>query len=109
MTITTTWDVLNLKRTTNDGYVYSVQFELKSTDGTYEDKLGADLALEKPDTLIPYKDLTKTIVLKWVQDKLTAMNAADAARNPSCKQLEDLTVDKVKEQQTPTKADGVPW
>ena len=23
MTITTTWDVLNLKRTTNDGYVYS--------------------------------------------------------------------------------------
>ena len=68
-TTTVTWDILNLNRRTKDGYVFEVDFSVNATDGTYEHEIKGTVQLPEPETLVPYKDLTKTIVLKWIQDK----------------------------------------
>ena len=56
MTITKTWEVNTLQRELADGYVNKVIYRVKGTDGTYDITATGEVDLEKPDTLIPYKD-----------------------------------------------------
>ena len=72
MAITKTWEVNTLQRELADGYVNKVIYRVKGTDGTYETRATGEVDLEKPDTLIPYKDLTQDTVISWVKAKLEA-------------------------------------
>ena len=69
----------------------------------------ATLNLEKPENLVPYNELTETIILKWIQDKLNAENAKDNVRNPSSADIENQVKGIIQEKTTPTLGDGVPW
>ena len=109
MTTTVTWEIINLTRRTKDGYVFEVDFSVNATDGTYEHKLNGRLDLPEPENLVPYKDLTKTIVLKWIQDNINAKNAEDNSRNPSTTQIEDSVKAQLEEQVRPTTDKGMPW
>ena len=75
MTITKTWEVNTLQRELADGYVNKVIYRVKGTDGTYQITATGEVDLEKPDTLIPYKDLTEETVIGWVKAKLEADKA----------------------------------
>jgi len=109
MTTKITWDIDNLHRVTETGFVYRIEFTVYGEDDPYKWNLKGEVDLDKPDTLVPYSDITKSLALKWVQDKLNAANAKDATRNPSSKQLEDAVTRELRERIKPTTAKGKPW
>ena len=104
-----TWKVLNLKRQIESGYVYSVDYAINGTNDYHTHSMTATLNLEKPENLVPYKELTETIILKWIQDKLNAENAKDNDRNPSTADLENQIKSAIEEKTKPTLGTGLPW
>ena len=103
MAITKTWEVNTLQREVADGYVNKVIYRVNGTDGTYKTRATGEVDLPKPDTLVPYGDLTEATVLGWVKAKLDADNAGTVA------QIEAAIDANVNEQKTPTTAVGIPW
>ena len=101
MAITKTWEVNTLERELADGYVKKVIYRVKGIDGS-EEKLRAtgEVELEKPETLIPYKDLTESTVLGWVKTKLGTDEVAA---------IEKSLEDEIALLNTPVTASGKPW
>jgi len=101
MTTTISWNIANLERKTSDGYVFTAHYTVDANDGTYSAG-GAygSIGLERPETLIPYSELTKELVVGWVKDKLGTeqVEAIEAALQA-----------QLDEQHAPSKAAGVPW
>ena len=83
-----------------NGYVNKVIYRVKGTDGTYETRATGEVDLEKPETLIPYKDLTAETVIGWVKAKLGADQVAS---------IEKAIDDNITLQKTPTHGVGTPW
>jgi len=100
---TKTWQVNTLQRELADGYVSKVIYRVNGEDGDYSFRATGEVNLPKPDSLVPYKDLTETTVLKWVKDKLDADNAGTVAK------IETAVEKGVNEQKTPTTGVGKPW
>ena len=100
MAITKTWEVNPLQRELADGYVNKVIYRVKGTDGTYETRVTGEVDLEKPETLIPYKDLTQDTVIGWVKAKLGS---------DSITQIEKAIDDNITLQKTPVHGVGTPW
>ena len=100
MSITKTWEVNTLQRELADGYVNKVIYRVKGTDGTYETRVTGEVELEKPETLIPYKDLTQDTVIGWVKAKLGT---------ESITQIEKAIDDNITLQKTPVYGVGTPW
>ena len=76
----TTWTIVQLDRELADGYVYTVHYRIDATDETYSAGAYGTVALDKPDKLIAYKDLTSDVVIGWVKAKLEAEDS-DAVKN----------------------------
>ena len=100
MTITKTWEVNTLQRELADGYVNKVIYRVNGTDGTYSTRVTGEVDLEKPDTLIPYKDLTADTVIGWVKAKLGS---------DSVTEIEKAIEDNITLQKTPVYGVGTPW
>ena len=103
MAITKTWEVNPLQRELADGYVNKVIYRVKGTDGTYETRATGEVDLEKPDTLVPYKDLTQDTVISWVKAKLEAQESGTVAK------IEAAIDANINLQKTPTHGTGTPW
>ena len=103
MAITKTWEVNTLQRELADGYVNKVIYRVKGTDGTYETRATGEVDLEKPDTLVPYKDLTQDTVISWVKAKLEADESGTVAK------IEAAIDENINLQKTPTHGTGTPW
>tara|TARA_R100000329_G_scaffold43662_1_gene40867 strand:- start:209 stop:517 length:309 start_codon:yes stop_codon:yes gene_type:complete len=101
--MTTTWKIAQLDRELADGYVYTVHYTVDATDGTYSTGAYGSVELEKPETLVPYKDLKSDTVVGWVKDKLNSENS------DSVKNIEAALAANIAEQKTPTKGSGLPW
>ena len=101
--MTTTWTIAQLDRELADGYVYTVHYRVDATDGTYSAGAYGSVGLEKPETLVPYKDLTSDVVVGWVKEKLIAENS-DAVTK-----IEAALAARIAEQKTPTVGSGLPW
>ena len=101
MGITKKWEVNTLERELADGYVKKVIYRVKGIDDS-EEKLRAtgEVELEKPETLIPYKDLTESTVLGWVKTKLGTDKVAV---------IEKALEDEIALLNTPVTASGKPW
>ena len=100
MAITKTWEVNTLQRELADGYVNKVIYRVKGSDGTYETRATGEVDLEKPDTLVPYKDLTAETVIGWVKAKLGT---------DSVTEIEAAIDANITLQKTPTHGTGTPW
>tara|TARA_B100000945_G_C20121401_1_gene475008 strand:+ start:201 stop:512 length:312 start_codon:yes stop_codon:yes gene_type:complete len=103
MAITKTWSINTLERELADGYVNKAIFRIDGEDGTYKFRATGEVNLPKPETLIPYADLTEETVLGWVKAKLDADNADTVAN------IEAAVENGVNTQKTPTHGTGVPW
>ena len=103
MSITKTWEVNTLQRELADGYVNKVIYRVKGTDGTYSTRATGEVDLEKPDTLVPYKDLTQETVIGWVKTKLEAQETGTIAK------IEKAIDDNITLQKTPVHGVGTPW
>ena len=101
MAITTTWEINTLEREVADGYVKKAIYRVKGMDGSEEKaRFTGEVALEKPKTLIPYKDLTESTVLGWIKTKLGTENVAS---------IEKTLEDEITLINTPVEATGTPW
>ena len=103
MAVTKTWQVNTLERELADGYVNKVIYRVDGADGTYTFRGTGEVDLPKPETLVPYADLTEEVVLGWVKAKLDADNAGTVAN------IETAIENGVNLQKTPSHGTGVPW
>ena len=101
MTTTFTWNIANLERETVDGYVYTAHWTLNATDEEFSVGSYGSIGLERPEEdLIPFEDLTKELVISWIQDKLG---------EEQVESMQNALIAQIEEQKTPTKSSGVPW
>ena len=101
MAITKTWEVNTLERELADGYVKKVIYRVKGIDGSEEKtRATGEVELEKPKTLIPYKDLTESTVLGWVKAKLGTDEVTA---------IEKWLDNEIALINTPATATGKPW
>ena len=104
MAITKTWEINTLERELADGYVKKVIYRVKCIAGEEEKaRATGEVNLEKPETLIPYKDLTESTVLGWVKAKLNADNEGAVAA------IEKALEDEIALLNTPVTGTGKPW
>lgn len=101
MSTTFTWNISQLDRETADGFVYTVHYTVNASDDTYSSGAYGSVGLERPDTLIPYADLTKDQVIEWVKEKIGGSDKVA--------EIEAALQAQLDEQRTPTKASGIPW
>jgi hypothetical protein len=94
---TFSWKIANLERETDDGFVFTAHYTISAQDGTYTASAYGSIGLERPETLIPFAQLTEAIVVGWVKDKL------------SVEEIEAALQVQLDQQHAPTKAAGVPW
>ena len=109
MAITKTWEVNTLQRELADGYVNKVIYRVKGTDGTYETRATGEVDLPKPETLVPYKDLTQDTVIGWVKAKLNSETDTQGKAIDKVAQIEAAIDANINAQKTPTHGVGKPW
>ena len=101
MAITKTWEINTVERELADGYVKKVIYRVKGIDGKEEKaRATGEVELEKPETLIPYKDLTEDTVIGWVKTKLGTEQVTA---------IEKSLTDEIALINTPVTATGKPW
>jgi hypothetical protein len=101
MSTTFTWNVANLERETNDGFVFTVHYTVNAKDDTYSAGAYGSLGLERPEgDLIPFSELTEETVVGWVKDKFGSEKVSE---------IEAALQSQLDEQRQPTKAAGLPW
>lgn len=98
--ITVTWNIANLERETQDGFVYTAHYTVDAHDGTYSAGAYGSIGFERPENLIPYADLTKEQVIEWVKEALGSEKVVEIGQ---------ALLNQINEQRNPTKAAGVPW
>jgi hypothetical protein len=103
MTTAFNWDIAQLERNTADGVVFTAHYTVAATDGIYSASAYGSIGLEQPDpdNIIPFADLTKDLVIGWVQEKLGG--------DEKVEEIEAALQAQLDEQAAPTKAQGVPW
>tara|TARA_E500000331_G_scaffold275139_1_gene267448 strand:- start:283 stop:612 length:330 start_codon:yes stop_codon:yes gene_type:complete len=106
---TKTWQVNTLQRELADGYVSKVIYRVNGEDGTYKFRATGEVNLPKPDTLVPYADLTEAQVLGWVKAKIDADAALTDPVGVTVAAIETAVENGVNEQKTPTTGVGKPW
>jgi hypothetical protein len=97
---TFTWVIANLERETADGFVFTAHYTIDAADGTYNTGAYGSIGFERPENLIPFADLTESVVVGWVQNALGAEKVAE---------IEAALQAQLDEQHAPSKAAGVPW
>ena len=102
MSTTFSWNIANLERHTADGVVFTVHYTVNAEDGTYSAGAYGSLSLEapEPDSMIPFDNLTKEIVVGWVKNKFGDEKVAE---------IETALQAQLDEKHAPSKAAGVPW
>lgn len=101
MATTFIWAINTLERETADGFVFVCHYTVAANDGTYSSSAYGSIGFERPDTLIPYADLTEDMVIGWVK---TALGGDEKIA-----EIEAALEAQIDEQRAPTKAQGTPW
>ena len=110
MAITKTWEVYTLERELAAGYVKKVIYRVKGIEDSGEKaRATGQVELEKPETLIPYKDLTESTVLGWVKAKLNTEVDEDGKAVDRVALIEKSLEDQIALINTPVEATGKPW
>ena len=100
-TTTFTWAIAELERETADGYVFTAHYTVAANDGTYASSAYGSVGFERPETLVPFADLTEEQVIGWVKEALGG--------DEKVTEIQDALQAQLDEQRTPSKANGKPW
>jgi hypothetical protein len=94
------WQVQNMTRVLNDGFVINVAWSCTaSQDSASAFYGGTTVYTQESESFIPYDQLTEEIVLGWVFAALGDQKA----------EIEANLTAKVEKQLNPTTANGMPW
>lgn len=97
---TISWNIANLERETEDGFVYTLHWTVSAVDGEFSAGAYGSLGLQRPDNLVPYEELTEEEVLGWLEE---------AMGEEQKEATEQALLAQIAEQKAPTKASGKPW
>ena len=106
---TKTWSINTLERELADGYVNKVIFRVDGEDGTYKFRATGSVELPKPDTLVPYADLTEEICIGWLKAKLNDQKDEEGNTIDQVANIEAAVENGVNIQKAPTHGTGKPW
>ena len=95
-----TWNIAQLEREVSDGYVFTAHYTIDAKDDVYTAGAYGSIGFERPDSLIPYSELTLDDVVQWVKDALSEEKVAE---------IEVALQKQLDEQRTPSVAAGLPW
>ena len=97
--ITYNWNVVQMDRLTDGGFVINVHYTVNAVDGDYTaSTYGTVGYTEQPNkSYIPYASLTKEEVIGWVQESL-GKDTVEAS----------LTA-QIEAQKNPVQETGLPW
>jgi len=98
---TFTWAIANLERETEDGFVFTAHYTVSAADGTYSSSAYGSIGFERPESLIPFADLTEEQVIGWVKEALGG--------DEKVTEVQTALQSQIDEQRAPTKSAGVPW
>ena len=94
-----TWSVVQMNRLTSDNYVVTVHYNVSAVDGEYQSSTYGTISYtqEAGQNVIPYQDLTESIVIGWCQTSL----GKDTTEASLQSQIDAL--------KNPVQESGVPW
>ena len=95
------WNIANLERETDDGFVFTAHYTVSAADGTYSAGAYGSIGFERPENLVPFADLTEEQVIGWVKEALGG--------DEKVAEIEAALQAQIDEQRAPTKSAGVPW
>jgi hypothetical protein len=108
MANTYVWKINTLEREASDGFVFAAHYsvsaisdQLDSEGNPYNSGAYGSIGLERPDTLIPFADLTESQVIEWVKIKLGGSDKVQ--------EIESALDARILELITPSKINGLPW
>mgnify|MGYP005993947065 CR=1 FL=1 len=100
MATTFTWAIANLERETSDGFVFTGHYTVSAADEAYSAGAYGSIGFERPDSLIPFDDLTEDMVVGWVKEKLGDEKVTE---------IEAALQSQIDEKRAPSKVSGMPW
>ena len=93
-----TWNVVQMDRLTSDGFVVTVHYTVSAVDGDYTaSTYGTVGYTQEEGSYVPFEQLTKEIVVGWVQSSL----GKDT--------VEASLATQIEAQKNPVQATGLPW
>ena len=95
------WNIANLERETDDGFVFTAHYTVSAADGTYSAGAYGSIGFERPENLVPFADLTEEQVIGWVKEALGG--------DEKVAEIEAALQSQINQQRTPTTASGTPW
>jgi len=101
MSTTFTWAIANLERETSDGFVFTSHYTISADDGTYRSSAYGSVGFQRPESLIPFDDLTEELVIAWTKEAIGG--------DEKVAEIEAALQAQLDEKHAPTKAAGVPW
>lgn len=100
MASTLTWSIAQLEREVSDGFVFTAHWRLDAKDGAFSAGTYGAVSFSRPDSLIPFDQLTEELVISWVKEELGASEVA---------KLEKFLNEKIQNQKYPKTEQGLPW
>jgi aspartate oxidase len=110
MANTYTWKVANLERNVADGKVFNVHYTVSAVSdqvnpnsengGFYSAGAYGSVGLDG-DVTVEFDSLTEEVVVGWVKEALGG--------DEKVTEIQTALDNQIAEQQTPTKASGLPW
>jgi hypothetical protein len=97
--MTITWNIEQMDRQTSDGLVTTVHWRANANEESYTATSYGSVGLSAGETLIPFADLTKEVVMGWVKDKLGEEQVT---------QIEEGLAAQIESQKAPVSASGLP-
>ena len=92
-----TWNVVQMDRKTSDGFVTTVHYTVSAVDGEFTASTYGTVGYTEEGSFTPYNQLTKDVVVGWVQTSL-GKDTVEAA----------LTA-QIDAQKNPVQESGLPW
>ena len=91
------WNVVQMDRKTSDGFVTTVHYTVSAVDGDFTASTYGTVGYTEEGSFTPYNQLTKDVVVGWVQTSL-GKDTVEAA----------LTA-QIDAQKNPVQESGLPW
>ena len=97
--MTIEWKIEQMDRQTSNGLVTTVHWRANATEDSYSATSYGSVGLTAGQSLIPFADLTKEVVIGWVKDKLGAEQVTA---------VEESLAAQIESQKEPVSASGLP-
>ena len=92
-----TWNVVEMNRNTDGGFVTTVHYTVNAVDGDFTASTYGTVGYTEEGAFTPYSQLTEAVVVGWVKDSLGQET------------VEESLAAQITAQKNPVSESGLPW